>query len=325
MTNRRTFCTMAGGVLAGMALPLTTWAQSFPTKPIHFIVPLAPGGSADLLARLIADHLSQRWGQPVIVEMKPGGGTVIGTSLVAQAPADGYTILFAANSLVINAKLHTHLPYNGYKAFEPVALMVNSPQVLAVNASSRYHSFGEWLDAARAKPGTMSLSSLGPDTTQHMAAEQLQRATGVQLIYAPYSGGALAVNAVLGGHVDAVLGNLAEMSSHIEAGRLRPLAVTTRDRLDALKQVPTIAESGYPGFESVAWFGVAAPAGTPREVIDRLAEGVRSAMSDPDIQQKLIAFSLQPAYQGPEGFASHISQQYERYSHIIEDAHIKPI
>ena len=321
--QRRAFIAGTASALLGLALPLAARATGFPAKPIYFVVPLAPGGSADLLARLVGQHLSQRLGQPVVVEMRPGGGTVIGTAQVAKAPADGYTLLFASNSLVINAKLRSHLSYDGVKAFEPVAMMVSSPQVLAVNSASPYRTFKEWLAAARAQPGSVSLASLGPDTTQHMASETLQHTTGIQLIYAPYTGGALAVNAVLGGHVDTVLGNLAEMSSHIEAGRLRPLAVTTRARLAALQQVPTIAESGYPGFEAMAWFGVAAPAGTPREVITLLAEGVKSAMGDPDIRKQLLAFSLQPDYLGPADFAAHIAQQYQHYAHIIDDAHIQ--
>ncbi len=281
------------------------------------------GGAADLLARLVGQHLSQRLGQSVIVEMRPGGGTVIGTSLVARAPADGYTLLFVANSLVINAKLRSKLSYDGMKAFEPVAMMVSSPQVLAVNAASPFHTFRDWLNAARARPGALSLSSLGPDTTQHMAAEMLQHTTAIQLIYAPFSGGSLAVNAVLGGHVDTVLGNLAEMSSHIEAGRLHPLAVTTRARLNALPLVPTIAESGYPGYEAMAWFGIAAPTGTPREVVRLLDDGVKSAMNDADICHQLAIFGLQPAYLGSTDFAAHISQQYDYYGRIIDDAHIE--
>jgi tripartite-type tricarboxylate transporter receptor subunit TctC len=321
--RRRSILAGAGGALAGLMLPLSARAQSFPAKPIRFIVPLAPGGSADMLARLVGQHLSQRLGQPVVVEMRPGGGTVIGTAQVAKAPADGYTLLFASNSLVINAKLRSNLSYDGIKAFEPVAMMVSSPQVLAVNTASPYRTFKQWLAAARAQPGTVSLASLGPDTTQHMASEMLQHTSGTQLIYAPYSGGALAVNAVLGGHVDTVLGNLAEMSAHIEADRLRPLAVTTRSRLSALPQVPTIAESGYPGFEAIAWFGVAAPAGTPHEVINLLADGVKSAMNDAEIRQQLLTFSLQPDYLGPAEFAAHIAQQYQHYARIIEEAHIQ--
>ena len=152
----------------------------------------------------------------------------------------------------------------------------------------------------------------------------LQRATGVRLIYVPFGGGGLAVNAVLGGHVGAVLGNLVDMSAHIEAGKLRPLAVTTAARLDSLKQVPTVAESGYPGYEAVAWFGVAAPAGTPRDVVAKLADGFRTALADPEIQKRVTQVGMEPAYLDTQAFTAHIAQQYERYARVIDEAKIKP-
>jgi len=323
MTNRRAFLVQSGAAALGAVIPMASIAQVYPSKPIHFVVPLAAGGSADMLSRLVGQHLNQRWGQPVVIELRPGGGTVIGTSLVARSPADGYTLLFTANSLVINAKLRHDLPYDGMKALEPVALMATSPQVIAVNASSPYKTIGDWMDGARLRPGAVSIASLGPDTTQHIAIAMLQHSSGLDLIYVPYSGGSQAVNAVLGGHVDTVLGNLAEIAPHIEAGKLRPLAVTTRERLPTMKNVPTVAESGIPQYEAVAWFGVTAPVGTPREVISVLSEGIKSAMNDADLRQQLITFGLQPNYLGPTEFGTHISKNFERYSQAIDDAKIK--
>jgi len=324
MLHRRNFLAGSGLGLTLGSLPWPALGQEpgFPARPLHFIVPLTPGGSADLLARLVGQHLSQRWSQPVVVEMKPGGGTVIGSNVVAKAPADGYTLLFAANSLVINAKLRNNLPYDGLKAFEPVACMALSPQVLAVNPASPHQTLDAFLAAARAHPGTLSLGSLGPATTQHMAVEALQRETDVHLIYVPYAGGAPAVNAVLGGHVDAVLANLAEVSAHIEAGTLRPLAVTTQERLPSLRQVPTVAESGHPGFEALAWFGVAVPTGTPSAVVEQLAAGVKSALADPLLREQLVSHGLQPAYLGPRDFARYIARSYDSYSHLIDAAGI---
>jgi tripartite-type tricarboxylate transporter receptor subunit TctC len=299
-------------------------AQGFPSRPLRIVVPFPAGGSTDTLTRLVSQHLSQRWGQPVLVDNKPGGGTVIGGAIVAKAPADGYTLLVVANSLVINAKLRDNLPYPGIKAFEPVAMLTNSPQVLAVSSASPYNTLGEFLDAARAQPGVLSYSTVGPTTTQHIAGEMLKRAAGVQLTYAPFPGGGPAANAVLGGHVSAVLTNLSEVAGMIEAGKLRPLAVTTLERLSALKQVPTVAESGYPDYEAVAWFGVAAPAGTPRDIVDKLAEGFAAALNDTDIRQRLIGAGLYPAYLGPAAFAAHIAQQYTHYARVIDEAKIRP-
>jgi tripartite-type tricarboxylate transporter receptor subunit TctC len=324
MTTRRVFLSYSGCLTTGLGIGQSVLAQNFPSRPIEFIVPYPAGGSADVLARMVGQHMSQRWGQPVVILNRPGAGTVIGTGQAARAAADGQTILFVSNSFVINAKLRDNLPYDGMKAFQPVALMVNSPQVIAVHPSSVHRTLQAWLDAARASPDTMSIGTLGPATTQHIAAALLQRAAGVRLVYVPYQGGGLAVNAALGAHVDAVLANYAELSSHLEAGTLRPLAVTTARRLDRLAAVPTVAECGYPGYEAVAWFGIAAPAGTPAAVVSQLAEEIASAVGEPEILRKFQMQGLQPAFLGPSAFASHIALQYERYARVIDDAGIKP-
>jgi tripartite-type tricarboxylate transporter receptor subunit TctC len=323
MTQRRSFLSFAGAAIASALQSPAAWAQDFPAKPMRFIVPLAAGGSADLLARLVSQHLSDQWGQAVVVEMRPGGGTVIGSNVVAQAPADGYTMLFSSNSLVINAKLRSNLPYNGLKAFEPVALMATSPQVLVVNPASPWRTLNDWLQSARSQSGNVSLASLGPATTQHIAVEMLQHRAGVQLVYVPYPGGSQAVTALLGGHVDTVLCNLAEASAYIAAGQLRALAVTSLARQDSIKHVPTVTESGYPGFEASAWFGVSVPAGTPLTVVDRLAQGINVAMSDPSVRRQLQAHELLPQFLGPSAFAAHIEQSYLHYAAIIEAANIK--
>lgn len=308
---------------AAVLAPLHAASQAFPSRPLRIVVPFPAGGSSDTLARLVSQHMSQRWGQPVIVDNKPGGGTVIGGALVAKAPADGYTVLLVANSLVINAKLRTNLPYEGLKAFEPVARLTNSPQVIAVNAASPYKTLRELFDAARAQPGALSYSTVGPTTTQHIAGEMLKRAASVDLTYAPYPGGAPAANAVLGGHVTTVLTNLNEVAGMLESGKLRPLAVTTLERIEALKNVPTVAEQGYPGYEAVAWFGMVAPAGTPREVVSQLAEAFEAAMADPEVRGRIMQAGLYPAYLSPAAFSAHIAQQYEHYARIIDEARIK--
>jgi tripartite-type tricarboxylate transporter receptor subunit TctC len=313
---------IAAALALGLFVPGLASAQTFPSKPVHVIVPFAPGGAFDVLARVIAAHLEQQWRQSVLVETKPGAGSVVGTTFVARANPDGHTLVLVANSLVINAKLRPTLPYDAIKGFEPIALMVNSPQVIAVNPSSPYRTLKEWLDAARAQPGTLTLGTVGPGTTQHIAGEMLQRAAGVKLVYVPFPGGAPAVNAVLGDHVGAVLGNLSEVSAHIAAGKLRPLAVTTRDRLDELKQVPTVAESGYAGYEAVVWCGISAPAGTPREVVQRISDSVGQALRDAEVRQRLLVVGFQPAYLNPTDFAAHVADMAQRYSRVIEDAKI---
>jgi tripartite-type tricarboxylate transporter receptor subunit TctC len=322
MLNRRELLA-AGAASAAAAIAPAALAQSFPAKPVRIVVPWTAGGTGDIQARLLAQHMTQTLGQPVLVENKPGGGTIIGTGFVAKAPADGHTLLLMANSFVINAKLHNNLPYDYIKAFEAVACLTNSPQLIAVNAASPYRTFKDWVDAARAKPGTISYATVGPATTQHIAGEMLQRAAGIRLIYTPFGGGAPAVNAVLAGHVDTVLANVSEMSSFLEAGKLRALAVTTAQRLDSLKQVPTVIESGYPGYEAAAWFGLVAPAGTPREAVAKLAQAANAALADAEIRKKLLGVGLEPYSMDPSKFAAHISDQFARYSRVIDEAGIK--
>jgi tripartite-type tricarboxylate transporter receptor subunit TctC len=324
MLNRRELLAAASAAAAAGLAPSALAQGNFPSRPIKMIVPFPPGGTADIQARVIGEYMSRALGQPVVIESKPGGGTIIGSGFVAKSPADGHTILMMANSFVINAKLHAStLPYDGMKAFEPIACLTNSPQLIAVNAASPYKTFKEWLAAARAKPEAISYATVGPATTQHIAGEMLQRAAGIKLIYTPFTGGAPAVNAALAGHVDTVLANVSELQSFLDAGKMRALAVTTLQRLDTLKQVPTVAESGLPGYEAAAWFGLSAPAGTPREVVARLAKAATDALADADIKKRLIAVGLEPYSMGPAQFAAHIADQYAKYSKVIDEAGIK--
>lgn len=314
----------AGAAAATTLFPGLAPAQAFPSKTIRIVVPFPPGGTADVQVRMLGEYMARTLGQPVVVENKPGGGTIIGTGFVAKAPPDGHTLLLMANSFVINAKLHAAtLPYEGVKAFEPVACLTNSPQLLAVNSASPYRTLTEWVDAAKAKPNTISYATVGPATTQHIAGEMLQRAAGIRLIYTPFAGGAPAVNAVLAGHVDTVLANVSELQAFIEGGRMRALAVTTRQRLDSFKQIPTVAESGMPGYEAAAWFGLCAPAGTPREAIAKLAAAASAALADAEIRKKLIGIGLEPYSMGPSEFAAHIADQLAKYSRLIDEAGIK--
>ena len=321
--SRRAGCfSFLTGIALGLSLSGISAAQGFPSKPVHIVVPFTAGGAFDVLARVVGANLESQWHQTVLVETKPGAGSVIGTTAVARSSPDGYTLVLVANSLVINAKLRPNLPYDAIKGFEPIALLVNSPQVIAVGSASPYRTLKEWVDGAKAQPATLSYATVGPGTTQHIAGEMLQRAAGMKLVYVPFPGGAPAVNAVLGGHVGAVLGNLSEVSAQIAAGKLRPLAVTTRERLEELKQVPTVAESGYPGYEAVVWCGIAAPAGTPRDVVARIADSINVALKDPETRQRLATLGFQPAFLGPADFSAHILNMAQRYSAVIDEAKI---
>lgn len=319
ISRRHLLASSAITAIAGPSL-----AQSFPSRPIKLVVPFPPGGTGDMQARLIGDFMSRDLGQPVVVENKPGAGTVIGTQQVAQAQPDGHTLLLMANSFVINAKLRgPTLPYAGLKAFEPVACLTNSPQAIAVNSAAPWRTFKEWMDAVKAKPDTVSYAAFGPATAQHIAAEMLVRAAGLRMTYVPFPGGSPAVNSVLAGHVQTVLANVSEIQAHVDAGKLRMLAVTTAQRLPALPNVPTVIESGIPGYEAAAWFGLCAPAGTPRDVVARLARAAANAVNDADVGKRLVAAGLQPYLMDPARFAAHINDQFAQYSKVIDEAGIK--
>lgn len=305
-----------------LAAPLA-FAQTFPAKPVHIVVPFPPGGTADVLARLVGQKMSESLGQQVLVENRPGAGTVIATEYVARAPADGYTMLVMANSFVINPSVHAKLPYDPFKNFAPVTLLVNSPQVLVAGPSLPVKNLKEFVALVQSQPGKFSIATVGPATTQHVASEMLKSAMKLNMIYAPYPGGAPAVTALVGGHVDAVLANYSEVSAQVLAGKIRALAVTSRERLGMIKDVPTVAESGYGDFEAVAWFGLMVTGGSPPAAIARLNAEANKALKAPEVRDKLIAQGMYPVGTTPEQFDAHIRSEMAKYAKVIKEAGIK--
>jgi tripartite-type tricarboxylate transporter receptor subunit TctC len=298
-------------------------AQGFPSKPLHIVVPFTAGGTADVLARLIGQKMSEALGQQVLVENRPGAGTVIGTEIVARAPADGHTMLLMGNSFTINPSLHAKLPYDPVKDFVPVAMVVRSPQVLVVSPALQVKSLAEFIALVKSRPGQLSLATVGPATTQHIASEMLKSALKLDMIYTPYPGGAPAVTALVGGHVNAVLANYSEVAQQVSSGKIRAIAVTTRERIEPLKDVPTVAESGYPDFEAVATFGLVATGGSPPAAIARLNAEVNNALKAPDVRDKLIAQGLYPAPSTPEQFGAHLRAEMAKYAKVIKETGIK--
>ena len=297
------------------------FAQAVP-KSTRLVVPFPPGGTADIIARLIAQQVGAATGQSVLVENRPGAGTIIATEFVARSNPDGTTLLVMANSFVINPSVRATLPYDPF-SFEPVCLLVNSPQVLVVNADSPYKTLASFVTAAKARPGELNYAAVGPATTQHIAGEMFKRAAQINLTYVPYAGGAPAVNAILGGHVTAVLANYNEVMEQISANKLRALAVATRERIAALSDVPTMNESGYKNAEATAWFGLMAPPKTPKETLAAQIAQFKSALMAPDVRSKLTAQGLYPAAACGADFEAHIKQQYESYARVIKEANIK--
>lgn len=307
--------------LAVAAAPAS--AQSNAGKPLRLVVPFPPGGTADILARLAGQEAAKLAGQSLIVENRPGGGTVIATEVVARAAPDGNTLLMMANSFTINATLRHSLPYDPKTSFAPICQLVVSPQLLVVHDKSPYHTVGEFFAAVKAHPGEYSIATVGPATTQHIAAEQLKLAAGLDLTYVAYPGGAPAVNALLGEHVTSVLTNYSELVEQLKAGSLRALAIASAERLPALPDLPTLAESGVPGYQATAWFGIVAPAHTPDAVISDLENAFRASVEVPAVKERLNQVGLYPAVMCGAQFKQHIDSQIAAYAKVIQAAGIK--
>lgn len=295
------------------------WAQG---HPVRIVVPLAPGGGADILARLLADRLGHPPSPGFVVENRVGAGSVIGSEAVSRSPPDGGTLLINTPNLIIGAYLHK-LNYHPLRSFEPICKLVSSPSIIAVNAASPYRTLGDLVMAARARPGELTLASVGPATTLHIASERLKRATGADLTYVPFPGSGPTVNALLGAHVTAVFAEYPAVAEQIKAGSLRALATSTPERIEPLPDVPTVAESGYPGFAVDVWWGLFAPARTPGDVASRLATSFAAAVQEPEMKAKLVTLGFDPSGLCGPAFAAYMAQQYEDYGRAIRDANLK--
>ena len=300
--------------LAGAAL-----AQMPPTLKI--IVPYAPGGSVDLLSRLLGEQISKARGVTVITENKPGASAILGTEAVARAAPDGATVGFVANSFVINAQIRK-LSYDPLTSFEPLCHLVDSPQVIVVNAKSPYKTLAEFLAAARAKPGELSIGALGPATTQHVAVAMFLKTAKIDLNFVPFQGGAPASQALLGSHVTSIIGNYSEVSPQVEAGELRILATTAASRIAPLPDVPTVREMGL-DFEVTAWFALVATGKTPAPVVASLIDAFSSAMKTPEMQARLRPLQLYPVNVCGAQFGEFLRKQNEAMGPIVKEAGIK--
>jgi tripartite-type tricarboxylate transporter receptor subunit TctC len=303
-----------------LASSQTAWSQG--TRTIKIVVPNPPGGGADILARLLAEQIGRARAVSMVVENRPGAGSVIATEGVSRAAPDGKTVLIAGNSFVINPHLRK-VSYDPRGSFEPICYLVSLPLVIAVSSASPYRSLSELLDAARAKPGDLTMASFGPATAQHISFEMLKRAANVNMIYVPYPGNAPAISALLGGHLTAVLSDYPTVAEQLRAGTLRGLATTSGTRIELLSEIPTVAESGYTDYESDGWFEVVAPANTPKETVSELADWFGAAVRAPELKPKLVIQGLYPVGScGPDA-AAHIRKQYDLYGRIIREANIK--
>jgi tripartite-type tricarboxylate transporter receptor subunit TctC len=298
----------------------SAWSQA--QRTIKIVISVPPGGTIDLLVRTVGDYLSRTRGVTVIVESRPGAGSIIAAETVARAASDGNTLLINSNGQMISPLLRK-VNFDPRTSFEPICFLVDSPQVLVVNSKSPYRTLAEFVDGARARPGELSISTVGPNTTQHIAVERFKRAAGIDLTYVPFTGGAPAINALLGGHVTAVLQNFSEAGEQVRTGALRALATPSRERIQPLPDVPTIAESGYKDFVAEVWFGLVAPAKTPSPIISQYIEWFGQAIVAPEVKAKLVASALYPRPVCGADFAAHIQRQVDEFTRVIAELKLK--
>lgn len=320
MTIARRRFMQVSGIAAAASLTGRAWSQV--SRTIRFIVPFPAGGTVDILARILAQQIEKTGGVTTVVEDRPGAASIVGTDYVARSAPDGNTVLVVANSFIIHP-FFKKLNYDPLTSFAPISFLANSPQVIVVNSASPYRTLADLVEAARARPGQLTNASVGPATTQHIAFELFKLRAEVNMIYVPFNGGAPAVNELLGGHVDTVMQNYSEVAENIKAGNLRALAVASRERIEWLPDVPTVAESGYPGYEVNLWLAALAPAGTPSAVVDQLSQWCDAAMLDPELKPKWDQQGLAPVGKPGPDLAAHLRQQQQDYGRVITEANIQ--
>jgi tripartite-type tricarboxylate transporter receptor subunit TctC len=297
-------------------------AQSQTTRTIKFVVPSAPAGVNDILARLLGEQVARAHGVTVVIDNRPGAGEAIGTEAAMRAAPDGNTVLFVANPFVINPNLRK-VGYDPLTSFEPICQLVSAPTLIVVHTASPYRTLSDLLDDARKRPGQVTMASIGPGSPYHLGTEALKRAAKAELTFVPYQGNALAVNALLGQHVSAMFGTYSNVAQQLKAGTLRALAAGTRSRIEPLPDLPTVAELGFKDYEVDAWFGVLAPAKTPKEAVSQLAQWLTAAMQVPEAKEKLITQGLYPVAVCGSDFGAHLRRQFDDYGRVIREANIK--
>jgi tripartite-type tricarboxylate transporter receptor subunit TctC len=315
--------------IAGLVVTLFTLgavhAQSYPTKPIRWVVPFAPGGSTDTLARTLAVKLSDALGQQVVVDNRPGANGNIGMELVARAPADGHTILlgYIAN-VAIAPSLYEKLPFDPVKNYEPITLVATSPNVLVAHPTVAAKNLKELIALARAQPGKFNYASAGIASVGHLTGELLNDLAGIRMTHVAYKGSGQAVTDLLGGHIQLMFSGFSSTLTHIKSGKLRALAQTGEKRSPALSDVPTIAESGFPKFEATAWYGVHAPAKTPKPVVTRLNTELVKALKLPDVSERLGSLGFEIAASTPEHYGNYIRSEIRKWAKVVKASGAKP-
>lgn len=301
-----------------------THSQPFPSRPIRIVVPFPPGGTTDILARALALKLVERFAQPVVIDNRPGAGGSIGADAAARAAPDGHTLLMGhLGTLAVNPAIYRNLPYDPQKSFAPVCLMAIVPSVLVVNPSVPVSSAAELIAYAKANPGKLTYGSAGSGSTSHLTTEYFKLATGTDILHVPYKGIGPMLTDLLSGQISMGLNGAPAVMPMVNSGKLRALAVSSRTRLPSLPQIPTLDESGVPGFEANGWYGIVAPAATPREIVMRLNAEIRRILQTPELRARLDNEGAIPAADSPEEFAAFIASEIARWAEVLKRAGIK--
>jgi len=317
---------MARILLAGVLMALAgavTAQQAYPSKPIRFITPYPPGGSTTTVMRVVGEKLTERWGQPVIVDNRPGGNTIIGTDALAKSAPDGYTIMLTTSAHTINPNLFHNLPYDPIKDFAPVATVYSSEFLFAMNPSVPANNLKEFIALAKSKPGQINYASTGAGSPNQLAAELLDMMVGIKMQHIPYKGSGQAIADLLGGQVQLYLTPPLPAVPFVKSGKLKAIAVSGASRLPALPQVPTFTEAGLPGFDINIWYGILAPAGTPKDIVDKMSAEVGKILALPEVKEKLVALGVDPLIATPDQFAALLKSDMAMYAKIIKAANIK--
>ncbi|HUQ24513.1 MAG TPA: tripartite tricarboxylate transporter substrate binding protein [Burkholderiales bacterium] len=299
-------------------------AQEYPARAVRIIVPSPPAGGTDIVARVLAQHFAKAFGQQFFVENKPGAGNMIGIEAVARSAPDGYTLLMTASTLALNSVLFKKVPYDPVKDFAPITLTATAPNVLLVHPSVPAKSLAEFIALAKAKPGALSYGTPGIGTSPHLSMELLKSMAGIDLQHIPYKGTAAAVTDVIGGQIAATFSNALTAKPQVDAGRVRALAITGPRRIEALPNVPPVAEAGLPGYEAMQWYGLLAPAGTPAAIVERLNTEALKALRSSDMKERLSADGAEPLGGSPAEFAALIRRELDKWTRVAREAGIDP-
>jgi len=308
---------------AAGAVPSTSSGQAYPVKPVRVVVPSSAGGGTDIVARIIMPELAKRLGQQVVIDNRPGAGTMIGIEAAAKSPADGYTLLMGLSTLAINSALKNNVPYDPVRDFAPITVAVTSASILVVHPSVPVKTLKELIAFARARPGQLNYASAGAGTYPHMTYELFLSMAGLKMVHIPYKGTAPAMIDMIAGQVATMAATVLTGLPHIRTGRLRPLGITSAKRNAVVPDIPTVAEGGLPGYESVQWYAVLAPAKTPRDIIARLHADLVQILHSPGIKKRFAADAAETVGNTPEAFARHLRSELDKWAKVARDAGIE--